>query len=121
MSGFFGLGWSKETLAFAFAWYWTLWSDGTRNHVRGVRLGCNARLEDEDAEVKACYGAIVRSKHPLLVGFERLKRHHNASVPSWPGTRNMPWKGSEHATIRAWLASHNLLAACEAYVEGDAT
>lgn len=119
---FFGLGYSKIDLAFALAWYFTLWASETRNHVRGVRLGMGARLASETSEVRECYGAIVRKRHALLTGFERYARrakHAGRACPAWPGTRNMRPRGSEQATIRAWLESEGIADACEALAPPD--
>lgn len=120
--GFFGLGVDRETLAGAFAWYYTLWASERRNHVRGYSLSCFARLENADSEIKRCYGDIVRAKHSLLTGFERLARRAKKAgrpCPPWPGTRNMPWCGSEGRTISTWLRSEGLLGACEALAPAD--
>lgn len=116
--GFFGLGYDRETLAYALAWYFTLWASDARNCVRGVRLGYNASLEKTEPEIKRAYGEIVRKRNRLLTGFERYSRRCKRAgryCPPWPGTRNMQPKGSEAATIRAWLDSVGLTQACEAY------
>lgn len=120
--GFFGLGYSRTDLAFALAWYFTLWASEKRNHVRGVRLSVCARFESEEPEVRACYGAIVRKRHSLITGFERYARRAKRAgreCPAWPGTWNMPFVGSEGRSIRAWLESQGIAKACEAYAPRD--
>lgn len=115
--GFFGFGYDRWTLETALAWYYTLWASEQRNHVRGVQLGVCARLESATPEVRECYGAIVRKRNALLIGFERYARRAKRArraCPLWPGTWNMPRHGSEENTIRMWLMSEGLAEVCAA-------
>lgn len=102
---------SRYTILFAYAWYALLWGPtaySARLTRLGVRLGCGARLETEDADVKAAYGAIVRREHRLYVGFERLARRQPDVAGSWPGENNM------RGGVRGWLRDRGLLEAVEA-------
>jgi hypothetical protein len=114
-SGFFGFDFSRNDIAFGWAWYAMLWAPVDRKQV--AKLGYAARLATEDREVKRAYGAIVRKHHDLLIGFERYARRARKAgrkCPAWPGLWNMKPSitGGERATIAAWLASHDLLTAC---------
>lgn len=108
---------TKTDMMFACAWYATLWGPtyGREERIgriaRRVRLGCLARLENEDSGVKMAYGRLVREYQSLYTGFQRLARRYPDVTPSWPGTRNMP-NGT-----RAWLKSQGLLEAVESMVQ----
>lgn len=121
-SGWFGLGHTRDALIWGHAWFAILYGPNDSGRVQGgrirARLGCGATLEKEDPEVKRAYGAIVASRHPAMVAWERYARRCKRAArecPPWPGTRNMRPAGSENATIRAWVASQGLAGVCEAY------
>lgn len=115
--GYKGTGFDRDTLAFALAWYDRDYCPtGYGAIVHRLQVRTIDRFSDEDSEVKRAYGAIVCAHRALWTGFDRyVRRARKAgrSVPMWPGFYNMRSKGSERATLRAWLDSHGILAACE--------
>lgn len=119
-SGFFGSGFSRTDIAFAWAWYAMLWAPVNRRQV--ARLGPCARLETEDEEVKRAYGSIVRHREGVFVAWERFARRCKKAgrpCPPWPGTRNMLPRGSESRTVRGWLESHGLEHAIDLYASNS--
>lgn len=111
-SGFFGFGVSKETIAFAWAHYASLW--GPVNRRISADLGpCTTLETEDDSEVKQAYGAIVKREQRLYIGYERLSRKAKGRLGrmSWPGSSNMR-KGA-----CSYLESEGLLTAVLACVQ----
>lgn len=116
-SGFCGTGFTREAFAEGLAFYDMHWCPDEDRRIaplarRMVKLSYIARLDTAEEETKRAYGAITRSRPmpALMVAWERFKRRVKGriAIPSWPGTYNMPPKGSEVATARAWMRSVGL-------------
>lgn len=113
---------NRYAIVFAYAHYETLWGpcpDVSRRLMRmRVRLGPNATIETEDEDTREAYGRIVRSRHRLMVAWDRYARRcerAKRACPMWPGTVHMRWRGSEHATIAGWLDGMGIRQAVETY------
>lgn len=105
---------TKTDYLFACAWYDMLWGPskyGALVHRYRVNVGCDARFEKADEEVKRIFGKLTLRHNRVYVGFERLRRRARDRLGKleWPGTRHMP-EGA-----RAWVRRHRLDAAVDAY------